>query len=123
MNANDQVDVDRAAEILGVTTWTVYNWVRKGLLHPATSGGKLLFDKTAVVEFKDKQPRRGRPRGKSQPSAATDLREPVAETAAAPLRQDRPPASKQASVPDWMLPKRKPILNDEEDGDLIEEEL
>jgi len=116
-NQIETIDVDQAAVILGVTTWTVYNWVRRDLLKPITPGGKLLFDKIVVEGFKIKQPRRGRPRGKQLVAAAPEVLEQLSHPVTIPTQQ------KKEEIPGWMLPKSGAPIQAERDDETVEEEI
>jgi excisionase family DNA binding protein len=96
---NDEIphlSVAEAAKSLGVSEWTIYGWIRKGLIKPETPGGQIRFTLAAIEEFRPKMPRRGRP--KKTPAAQRAHSD--AKAAIAPAE-----ASHQVKpVPSWMLP-------------------
>ncbi len=51
MSKEPLINADQLAEAVGVTRWTVYRWVRHGLIPYYRMGGRLKFRLSEVLEY------------------------------------------------------------------------
>ncbi len=97
---NEEFGVPEVAAEFSVSEWTVYGWVRKGILKPVSPGGQIRFSRAAIEAFKPNTPRRGRKPKK---------------LSTAPPKTNVPVPEKDSRVtPSWMKPRDSHFEQEEE---------